>query len=303
MRLICPNCGAQYEVADDVIPEGGRDVQCSNCGHAWFEEPGASEKDEAVAMQQAEQSPAAPPASPPSAEPEQDPEPDPEPETETEAEDEAERWQEPEPEPETPQASTEPRTIDPEIADILREEAAFEQAARQSEASALETQTEMGLDSTEGEDKRSREARDRLSRLRGEPQSSVAPATEAPVTDDTPRRELLPDIEEINSTLRSDSDRAPASHATTSTPAKPSGFLRGFSYSVIIALLGLAAYVYAPQIIETVPAAEPALTAYVSWVDQARLWLDTQMQSLLSDQASESAAPVPEPETATGTDG
>jgi predicted Zn finger-like uncharacterized protein len=42
MRLICPNCGAQYEVSDDVIPVSGRDVQCSNCGHTWFEEPGAS---------------------------------------------------------------------------------------------------------------------------------------------------------------------------------------------------------------------------------------------------------------------
>ena len=42
MRLICPNCGAQYEVPDDVIPSGGRDVQCSNCGHTWLESPGAS---------------------------------------------------------------------------------------------------------------------------------------------------------------------------------------------------------------------------------------------------------------------
>lgn len=42
MRLICPNCGAQYEVSDDAIPEIGRDVQCSNCGHTWFESPGAS---------------------------------------------------------------------------------------------------------------------------------------------------------------------------------------------------------------------------------------------------------------------
>ena len=37
MRLVCPNCGAQYEVPDDVIPQGGRDVQCSNCGHTWFQ--------------------------------------------------------------------------------------------------------------------------------------------------------------------------------------------------------------------------------------------------------------------------
>jgi len=39
MRLVCPNCAAQYDVDDRVIPEGGRDVQCSNCGHSWFQTP------------------------------------------------------------------------------------------------------------------------------------------------------------------------------------------------------------------------------------------------------------------------
>ena len=39
MRLICPNCGAQYEVDARVIPDTGRDVQCSNCGHTWFQNP------------------------------------------------------------------------------------------------------------------------------------------------------------------------------------------------------------------------------------------------------------------------
>ena len=38
MRLTCPNCGAQYEVPDDVIPDEGRDVQCSNCGDTWFQQ-------------------------------------------------------------------------------------------------------------------------------------------------------------------------------------------------------------------------------------------------------------------------
>lgn len=43
MRLTCPNCGAQYQVADGAIPPAGRDVQCSNCNHVWFETPGAVE--------------------------------------------------------------------------------------------------------------------------------------------------------------------------------------------------------------------------------------------------------------------
>lgn len=37
MRIVCPNCGAQYEVDDAAIPTEGRDVQCSSCGHAWFQ--------------------------------------------------------------------------------------------------------------------------------------------------------------------------------------------------------------------------------------------------------------------------
>jgi predicted Zn finger-like uncharacterized protein len=36
MRLICPNCGAQYEIDNTAIPPGGRDVQCSDCQFSWF---------------------------------------------------------------------------------------------------------------------------------------------------------------------------------------------------------------------------------------------------------------------------
>ena len=37
MRLTCPSCDAVYEVPDDAIPEEGREVQCTNCGHGWFQ--------------------------------------------------------------------------------------------------------------------------------------------------------------------------------------------------------------------------------------------------------------------------
>ena len=37
MRLICPSCDAQYDVPAGVIPQGGRDVQCSDCAHTWFQ--------------------------------------------------------------------------------------------------------------------------------------------------------------------------------------------------------------------------------------------------------------------------
>lgn len=52
MRLICPNCGAQYEVPDDVIPASGRDVQCSNCGDTWFQKHPSQDRDLAEDLEQ-----------------------------------------------------------------------------------------------------------------------------------------------------------------------------------------------------------------------------------------------------------
>ena len=41
MRLTCPRCGAQYEIAAAAIPAAGREVECSACSHVWFQ-PGQS---------------------------------------------------------------------------------------------------------------------------------------------------------------------------------------------------------------------------------------------------------------------
>ncbi len=37
MRLICPNCDAQYEIDGALVPALGRDVECSACGQVWFQ--------------------------------------------------------------------------------------------------------------------------------------------------------------------------------------------------------------------------------------------------------------------------
>lgn len=47
MRLICPNCTAQYEIDARAVPTKGRDVQCSACGHVWFQ-LGTPVQDDAV---------------------------------------------------------------------------------------------------------------------------------------------------------------------------------------------------------------------------------------------------------------
>lgn len=280
MRLICPNCGAQYEVADDVIPEAGRDVQCSNCGHTWFENPGASEAAEL------------------GTEPEPAPEPAPEIEPEPEQATEPEPQPEPTPEPDRPEPAPRARELDPGVADILREEAEYEQAARQAEDNPIETQPDLDLShdpepqETEtvdpDEDRRSREARDRLAKLRGEPEIAAAVGATMAQDRDAPRRELLPDIEEINSSLRPDAANTYAD-VQDDMPKQRSGFRRGFVLMVILAIIALAAYVFSPQISAAVPQIEPALTSYVTWVDGMRIWLDQQLQGLIATETPDAA--------------
>ncbi|WP_299648730.1 zinc-ribbon domain-containing protein [uncultured Tateyamaria sp.] len=259
MRLICPNCDAQYEVVDDVIPSEGRDVQCSNCGQTWFQH----HPDHAPAEPEEDEAPAdlAPP-------------------DDTPAEDE-ERAEAPEPQR---------RELDPSVADILRQEAEIEAQARATDTEGLESQPDLGLDTAETEaDRRAREARERMARMRGEEtdapeQVSEAVATAAAIGS---RRDLLPDIEEINSTLRSTGDRqgAPAADAAAD-PAelapRKSGFRRGFMLMVLLALILGAIYVFAPAIAQSVPQADPFLSAYVAQVDSARVWLDGQVAAGLT---------------------
>ena len=329
MRLTCPNCAAQYEVPEDVIPPEGRDVQCSNCGQTWFQAAaGAETADgpedtaledigieeafarvaEAEAREKAERAPVPEPG------PESLPEPglEPEPEisapqdsgqdspqdvpeaagtaeqdsTGTEAEERTAAD-----EPDADAADTEPeqaqqrgRSLDPAMSDILREEAAREAELRAAESQSLETQPGLGLeDAAAHEDeaaRRSRQAQERMARMRGEDPRQIAAAESGS------RKELLPDIEEINSTLRSAGSAVPAPQAEPEDEPvrRKSGFARGFALSVIAALILLLIYDKAPLISEKLPQADPALNSYVDWVDQARLWLDNQVKSVTATQ-------------------
>jgi hypothetical protein len=169
--------------------------------------------------------------------------------------------------------------------------------------------------------RRSDEARQRLARLKGDdiqpavtaPPASPPPAPQAAtqatvastrgMSDDDriaaaaaaavaeSRRGLLPDIEEINSSLRHTSDRRPARADDHDTPRtsvdprdvateKPRGFSRGFSVTLLIAMLLLAVYIFAPALAEAVPALTPVVDSYVAAIDQLRLMLDAQVQNL-----------------------
>ena len=81
-----------------------------------------------------------------------------------------------------------------------------------------------------------------------------------------------------------------------------SGFRRGFTLIVILALIALAVYIFAPQISAAVPQAEPVLTSYVEWVDGLRIWLDGKMQGFI-DGANDSPDVAPEPAVETAPEG
>lgn len=281
MRLICPNCDAQYEVPDDVMPVEGRDVQCSNCGNTWFQShPNAVVAAEALAQ----------------GEPHEDEEyvsfdtVEPEPDATEGAEnpmpdapEEAPQHIEPEPADDRPQPTR--RELDPAVADVLRAEAELEEQARRNELSGMESQPELGLsEGADSADTRTREARERMARMRGETPKEAPSGAPVPA-DIGSRRNLLPDIEEINSTLRSNSDRSPATDPGQTAQIEVQeqrSSRRGFVFAVaLVAILALL-YSFAPQIAEAVPQMQSALDTYVAMIDTWRDWLDAQVTSMLS---------------------
>lgn len=363
MRLICPNCGAQYEVDESVIPETGRDVQCSGCGQTWFQQSRkmieAAEAAEAEAAQAvpegweaegleaegwgAEPEPDAEPHAAPAPEPEAVPHKPAVPPADASAAppDEADLQlalaealagepsppkpeAQPEPKPEAAAPSVAPapavgavprRSLDDNLLAILREEAERESAARRAETVGLETQQEMNLEPAKAGTAADRAA----SKLASRPPAATKPVApvrprrpeldfsdldsdfeeEAPeLSADLsegpahsaagrlvgPRRQMLPDIEEINSSLRASADRSgePAALDTPQQLARQrSSFRLGFSLVLLIAVAGLLLYLFAAPLAARLPALTPVIESYVATVNTGRLWLDTQLETLI----------------------
>jgi predicted Zn finger-like uncharacterized protein len=285
MRLICRNCDAQYEVDNAAIPPDGRDVQCSGCGHAWFQ----MRADAVPALRPGVSAPVDP-AGPDLA---------------------AAMWSDPGVLTQDVPAHTEPLTdegpppilpeaqedaglrrrgLDDTVLEVLREEAAREAAVRRAEAPPpIEVQTDLGLALPPPLLAPSvfLAARERFADL------SVSPDELTSEEDMQPhpasRRELFPDIEEINSTLRASSEpRGDESEAETETyvEADRRGFRTGFVMIILIAVLLSLLYAMAPRIVAVVPASESAMQAYVDGVDWARLGVDAALQSAIQSLRS-----------------
>lgn len=247
-----------------MVPPAGRDVQCSNCSTTWFQ-PGPRVAEPAA-------SPPPPPAAAPS-----------EPRLSEVAVDG------PSGAPGETAHSEEPRParrqIDPNVTDILREEAEREARLRRAEAAPAPApqQEEMPLS---GATTSTREQR--LAELEGAEDAfdtesiSAAVASAAAAS----RREEFPDIEEINSTLRATGDRHEAEASATDIDTidnisrRRGAVRRGFFLVIILAAIAVGIYVYAPEIKASVPQAADALDQYVDAVNDVRLWLDDMARAL-----------------------
>ncbi len=318
MRLTCPNCGAQYEVPGDAIPQAGRDVQCSNCGDTWFQthpDHPAARQGGAAAPDDRQQAAPEPAAKPAVADAPEQPTQDPEDTTTTS------------PEADKPGSEARPvrREIDPAVASVLREEAEREKRARAAArggglAGGLEVQTDLGLQDAPNDDRHSVEARARMASLRGDdgaasdpqgripkdiherqtdPQKVDAQDGDTQGIDPVSRRSLFPDLAEINSSLAPGGDANRSDSGNNAYPeARPGtggGFRRGFLSALLIAVAALLVYVFAPQLSDALPALRNTLSDYVVWIDGLRLWLDSQIAALmlwLDGMASTANAPA-----------
>ena len=279
MRLICPNCSAQYEVPADVIPAEGRDVQCSNCQETWFQTHPDTEPPTDVAQTLKEHFAQTEPTAAP--EPAQS-------DTISELgpiDDEFERALDQEldtiseDDPDIAPAITHERSkreIDPTVADILREEAQREREQRAAET--FEHQDEFALDADEPtSDPQPEKSGDIDPKLDDLDEMYKDTASDAPAS----RRDLLPDIEEINSTLRRDKKSANREEPETQAQKNASG-RRGFRAAIILLLLAVVVYAYADLIASNVPQLAPYLDAYVAQIDQWRAALTDQTSGFLT---------------------
>ena len=229
---------------------------------------------------------------------------------------------------ETPAAAPEelpPRKIDSNVLAVLREEAEREASRRAAEAAAVEAQAiQQDVKPAEPiapEALTEEEAKPAPSSAVAKLQAAIAKPIEAeskPKGDTAATdaaiaavlaatlgdenqganrqgkgRELLPDIEEIKSSLRSTTDDGAGetddpSDDPVSAAKKRHGFRQGFTTALTLGILASAVYVAAPRVVAVVPALAGPMESYVSTIDSARVWVDTLLRSATSSLEGES---------------
>ena len=155
----------------------------------------------------------------------------------------------------SPAAGVAAYAVDESVLAILREEAEREAHARKADtAKPLETQTDLGLDA----------AIPPLRKGQVEVQTDPVSGDETPDDRHAIRRTRLPDVEEINSTLRPSELAETEADAAAMTPVAEgrSSFRSGFLLVMTLAILASAIYGSADAISAAVPALEGPLEGF-----------------------------------------
>ena len=236
MRLICPNCGAQYDVPDGAVPPAGREVQCSSCSHTWFEieAPDATQMatPQTAAVIPPEFTPAITAVTP----------------------------------PDTPLAQRRP--IDETVKAILREEAARDRdliASAPPPATVAPDPTAQRIAQIIHPDDTLTAETPRVPAIT--PKQITAPD---PATDD------MPSMDDINARLRGRSQAADddTGQPDAQDVTDRRGFRRGFALMLLIFAVLFAPYIFADQITAAAPQLRPAMDNYVAIINQFRINLN-----------------------------
>jgi len=270
MRLICPKCDAQYNVADDAIPKGGRDVQCSTCGHTWFQTEMSRVLSRPVSRVLERPIPTA--VKPEPVEPK------------ISASRDVAAFDVPHQHKDKSQPHT-PRhkPVDANIADILRQEAAREHNVPAKDMA--ETGTAPARERTPASEEDIEATRQRIAMMTeaaGGTRSGESPAAAAAVAAANPRS--IPSLNEINGVLRSRSDHsatAEISEAERVEAIRRRGFRRGFFFVAGLFALAIAPYILAEQIIDNLPQSRETMTQYVAIVDQLRASMNVTITGII----------------------
>lgn len=249
MLLVCPNCGAQYEVPEDHIPKKyGRDVQCSACNHTWFQTHPAQD------LQPAPQAEVEDHGS--SDEPSQgfDPSQASEPEVSLEASSAGTGPQMP--------PLRQRRSLHPSVAGVLREEAKREVEERGSNAPQVPESP-----ARSGSSDQAREADMDMQALEALYQNSEKTAKST-------RGALLPDIDEINSTLSTSGTEWPSDTDASKEIAQKGQRRLGFLLGIAIIVAAAALYYFADRLGDRIPSLQQPLELYQQWINNMRIVLD-----------------------------
>lgn len=245
MRLICPKCEARYDLDPALIPPEGREVECSGCGHIWFQrsrpplrtpqplQGGASEASKAEPPDQ----------------------------------DEVHLGPFEEDEGDVLAAAPPRRKLNESLLAVLREEAEREAQARLAEAARFEFQDELPLPQKKAP----------APKPAAEPAVEMADVQEGAFAAPT----SLPDPVALGATLDGAPEPVDPDLGPEDPPLRPrSSFWPGFWVAVLIWAALAGSYLAAPDLAEHWPSAEPALQQWTQTVDMARQGLGSVWERL-----------------------